>query len=311
GPVPSRRLGHSLGINNIPPKNCSYSCIYCQLGRTEKTRIERGTFYNIEDIVKAVEKKVKILQNRNEIIDYLTFVPDGEPTLDINLGKEIQILKKLKIKIAIITNSSLIWDSSVIRDLILADWVSLKIDAITEQVWRRINRPNKNLQHETILEGMLKFADAFKGKLVTETMLIKDINDNINEINKIANFLKELKPEISYISIPIRPPAEKWAISANEDSLNKIYQIIHEKSIAVEYLIGYEGNAFTLTGNIEEDLLSITSVHPMREDAIREFLKKGKSNWSIIENLLRENKIIKLKYQSNYFYMRNLKDITK
>ena len=90
GPVPSRRLGHSLGINNIPPKICTYSCVYCQVGRTLRMQVERGAFYEPEQIARNVEKKVKEAQDKGERIDYLTFVPDGEPTLDINLGKEIK-----------------------------------------------------------------------------------------------------------------------------------------------------------------------------------------------------------------------------
>jgi len=104
GPVPSRRLGQSLGINNIPPKICSYSCVYCQVGRTLHMQAERKAFYKPEEILKAVERKVKDAKNKGEGIDYLTFVPDGEPTLDINLGKEIELLKQLGIKIAVITN---------------------------------------------------------------------------------------------------------------------------------------------------------------------------------------------------------------
>ena len=108
GPVPSRRLGQSLGINNIPPKICTYSCIYCQLGRSLKMQIEREEFYHPEEIFKEVENKIREAMGRGEPIDYLTFVPDGEPTLDRNLGKEIEFLKQVGIKIAVITNSSLI-----------------------------------------------------------------------------------------------------------------------------------------------------------------------------------------------------------
>ncbi len=286
GPVPSRRLGQSLGINNIPPKSCTYSCIYCQLGRTKSTQIERKTFYNVEDIIKTIENKVKEIEKRNERVDYLTFVPDGEPTLDINIGKEIKALKKSGLKIAIISNSSLIWDSNVRNALNLADWVSLKIDAMSQKVWHRINRPNKFLQLDAIFEGMLKFVDEFSGELATETMLIKNINDDINEIKKIAEFIKKLKPNKSYISIPIRPPAEKWVVPASEDVVNAAYQIFHANGLAVECLIGHESNTFVSTGNIEEDLLSITAVHPMREEAVREFLEKNNSKWSILENLV-------------------------
>lgn len=306
GPVPSRRLGRSLGINNIPPKVCSYSCVYCQLGRTLNMQAERKVFYKPDQLLKAVEKKVKDAKDKGESIDYLTFVPDGEPTLDLNLGAEMELFKPLGIKIAIISNASLIWQKDVQDDLCKADWVSLKIDAVSEDVWRKIDRPHKFFQLDKILQGIIEFSRVFKGELATETMLIKDVNDNIEEMKKIAGFIANLTNVKSYISIPTRPPAEKWAKSADEHAVNRAYQVFKEKSIDVEYLIGYEGNAFAFTGNIEEDLLSITSVHPMRKEAVDEFLKKANGNWAIIDKLITENKLVKTEYKDNKFYMRKI-----
>ena len=306
GPVPSRRLGHSLGINNIPPKVCSYSCVYCQLGRTLNMGAERKDFYKPEEIFKDVEKKVKDARKNKEPIDYLTFVPDGEPTLDVNLGKEIELLKTLGIKIAVISNASLIGREDVRDDLCRADWVSLKIDAISKDIWRRTNRPHKSLQLDKILLGIEEFSRIFRGELATETMLIQDVNDDIEEIRKVASFNAKIRNVKSYISIPTRPPAEKWVKAANEHTINKAYQLFQEKSISTEYLIGYEGNAFAFTGNVEEDLLSITSVHPMREEAVDEFLEKAKASRKVIQKLLNENKLIETKYKNIKFYLRKL-----
>ena len=306
GPVPSRRLGQSLGINNIPPKICSYSCVYCQAGKTLRMQIEREAFYKPEEILKAVEKKIRDAKDKGERIDYLTFVPDGEPTLDINLGKEIELLKPLGIKIAVISNASLVWQKDVLEDLCKAEWVSLKIDAVSEDVWYKINRPHKPLEFEKILQGIIEFSHTFKAELATETMLIQDINDTVEEIRKIANFIVGLKDVKSYISIPTRPPAEKWVNSATEHTINTAYQLFKEKSIDAEYLIGYEGNAFAFTGNVEEDLLSITSVHPMREEAVDEFLKKAKASREVVQKLLNENKLIETEYKENKFYVRKI-----
>jgi len=306
GPVPSRRLGHSLGINNIPPKFCTYSCVYCQIGRTINMENERREFYKIEKILEDVEKKVKEARKIGEKIDYLTFVPDGEPTLDINIGKEIGFLKNLGIKIAVITNGSLIWKRDVQNDLCKADWVSLKVDAVSKEIWQRIDRPHKSLDLEEILEGIAEFSKIFKGELTTETMLIKGINDKYEEIKKIASFLEKLKPYKSYISIPTRPPAEKWAVPANEHNINMAFQVFNERDIDAEYLIGYEGNAFAFTGNIEEDLLSITSVHPMREEGVKELLKKADADWGVVEKLIRESKLMEVEYQGKKYYMRKI-----
>ena len=182
GPVPSRRLGQSMGINNIPPKICTYSCIYCQLGNTIKMQIEREGFYKTEEVIRDIGNKIQEAKEKGEHIDYLTFVPDGEPTLDKNIGREIQELKKFGIKIGVITNSSLIWDDNVKEGLSLADWVSLKVDSVSEKVWKRVDRPFKTLRLPEILKGIKGFASMFNGVLVTETMLIKGINDNKNEI---------------------------------------------------------------------------------------------------------------------------------
>lgn len=306
GPVPSRRLGRSLGINNIPPKICSYSCIYCQLGRTLNMQAERKVFYKPDELLKAVEKKIKDAKDKGERIDYLTFVPDGEPTLDINLGKEVELLKPLGIKIAIISNASLVWQKDVRDDLCKADWVSLKIDAVSEDVWRKIDRPYRSLRHDEILQGIAEFLRIFTGKLATETMLIQDVNDRIQELERISVFIAGLKNVKSYISIPTRPPAEKWAKSADEHAVNRAYQVFKEKSIDAEYLIGYEGNAFAFTGNVEEDLLSITSVHPMRKEAVNEFLKKANGDWTIIDKLITDNKLIETEYKDSKFYMRKI-----
>ena len=135
-------------------------------------------------------------------------------------------------------------------------------------------------------------------------MLIKDVNDNPEEIKKISNFLSELNPKTSYISIPIRPPAEKWVNPVDEAHINTAFQIISENVENCELLVGYEGDSFTFTGDVEEDLLSITSVHPMRKDSVMEFLKKSNSSWDILEKLISQNKVVELKYQNNLFYLR-------
>ena len=194
GPVPSRRLGRSLGINNIPPKLCTYSCVYCQLGRTPRMQVERQTFYKPERIVRAVRDKVEGAREAGEAIDYLTFVPDGEPTLDINLGCEIELLKLLRVKIAVITNGSLIWREGVREALMKADWVSLKVDSVREDVWRRVDRPYGALRLGLILRGALTFAREFEGQLVTETMLVEGLNDGSDHIREVADFLAELRP---------------------------------------------------------------------------------------------------------------------
>ena len=307
GPVPSRRLGRSMGINNIPPKICTFACVYCQLGRTLKMQVERQAFYEPEEVFEEVQSKLEKATESGEPVDYLTFVPDGEPTLDANLGREIALVKRLGIPVAVITNSSLIHRQDVREDLMEADWVSLKVDAASEEVWREIDRPHGSLHLDEVLDGMLAFAAAYEGELVTETMLVCDVNDGADDVREIARFLDRLEPARAYLSIPTRPPAEPWVRPPSEASINRAYQIVGESVEHVEYLIGYEGNAFAFTGNVEEDLLSITSVHPMREDAVREFLARAGAGWPAVRWLVARDQLVEMDYEGHRFYMRKLR----
>ena len=307
GPIPSRRLGRSLGVNNIPPKICSYSCVYCQIGLTDSMSVSRKEFYSPDEIFKEVSSKVKTLQNSGEKIDYISFVPDGEPTLDINLGKEIDLLKPLGIKIAVITNSSLLWDEDVRKDLMIADWVSIKIDTIDEKIWRKIDRPNGKLDFQKILSGIKTFVSSFKGVMVTETMLVKGVNDNVESIKSTVEFIKQLNPDKAYILVPTRPPAEKFVEPPSEENLNEAYQIFNASINNVELLAYSEGTDFSYSSDAEKELLSILAVHPMRKDAVEKFLSKSRSDWNLIENLSANNLLKEVKYYDNTFFVKNIK----
>ncbi len=192
GPVPSRRLGRSLGINNVAAKICSYSCTYCQVGKTSTITTRRLPFYAPQVIFNEVERKVREARSMGERVDYLTFVPDGEPTLDVGLGREISLLKRIGIPVAVLTNASLISRTDVKEDLLGADLVSLKVDAVSEGLWKRINRPHNALKLDAVLEGIAGFSRDSEGAVVSETMLIDEI-DYENEFEKVAGFLKHLK----------------------------------------------------------------------------------------------------------------------
>lgn len=301
GPVPSRRLGKSLGINNLPHKICSYSCIYCQLGRTTDKTIERKSYFRPEEIRREVEKKIEEFEE----IDFLTFVPNGEPTLDVNLGREIKELKDFSMKIAVITNGSLLWREDVRKDLMEADWISIKIDSVDRKIWSAINRPHPSLNLEKVLDGILEFSSNFNGFLATETMLLDGINDS--KFGKFVEFLEKLNPNKSYISVPIRPPAEDWVKPAREDKLNQLYQEIRERSIDVELLIHYEGRDFGISEDIKESILSIASVHPLREDYLLDLLAKAKADKHVLIELVEEGKLSEVVYRGMKFYVKRMK----
>ncbi|MCQ8903007.1 MAG: radical SAM protein [Methanothrix sp.] len=304
GPVPSRRLGMSLGVNNIPPKICTYSCIYCQLGRTLKTSVKRRGFYPPDRILDEVKRKVS---EAGVKIDYITFVPDGEPTLDVNIGEEIDLLRALGFRIAVLSNASLLWDPDVREDLMNADLVSVKIDTTDEGIWKRINRPHQSLKLAQLLEGVRDFAAGYSGDLITESMLIRDLNDDDGSLRGIAEFLSEVDPEKAYISAPIRPPAESWALPPAEERLNAAYQIMSEILDRVELLVSHEEGAFVSAGDVRSDILSITAVHPMREMALRSILDRRGEDWTLVERLLECGDLMETLYSGERFYIRRLK----
>ena len=304
GPIPSRRLGKSLGINNISSaKKCSYSCIYCQVGITRKLSITRVNFFEPDVIFAEVQKHLNTLQEADKP-DYLTFVANGEPTLDANLGKSIEKLKTFQIPIAVITNASLLNQKLVRDDLRLADWVSVKVDANNEDIWRAINRPFGSLDFKAHVEGLLNFSTEYKGKLVTETMLVQGINDSTATLKKTASLITQLKPSIAYIAIPTRPPALSWVEAPDETVINKAYQIFTEEGLNTELILGFEGTNTGFTGNAMEDIINISTVHPIREDTMLELLRKNNADPTILTTLLQGKYIQQIKYGLNTFYIR-------
>lgn len=304
GPVPSRRLGRSLGLNHIPPKTCSYACVYCQLGRTPHMQIARQAFYPPEAVVAAVQEKVAVAAACGEPIDYITCVPDGEPTLDLYLGEILAALKPLGIPLAVITNASLLGDPAVRTALAQADWVSLKMDAAPESIWRRVDRPHGRLHLAEILAGARTFARNFNGTRVTETMLVAGVNDAPDTLAATAAVIADLCPAIAYIGIPTRPPAELWVRPPDEGTLNRAYQIFAATLPRVELLIGYEGNAFAATGDAVADLLSITAVHPLRADAVAALLARCGVTWDTVHDLVARGDLVAAEFNHYTFYLR-------
>jgi wyosine [tRNA(Phe)-imidazoG37] synthetase (radical SAM superfamily) len=304
GPVPSRRLGQSLGINNIPPKICTYACIYCQLGRTIRLRYRRSAYYSPEEIEQHVRQRLQFLRGENTRVDYLTFVPDGEPTLDLRLNESIERLKPFHLPIAVITNASLLYLPDVQEALLKADLISLKIDAVDESIWRRIDRPHARISFPQYLESIRQFARRYSGHLITETMLVREVNTAEAQLQALAEFIAQLKPETAYLAIPTRPPAEEFVLPPSEEMLNRAFQIYSRQIPQTEYLIGYEGNRFASTGDVREDLLSITAVHPMRRDAVLQLLQKAGASFQVVEELIQQGELKEAEYQGETFYLR-------
>ncbi len=304
GPVTSRRLGKSLGINHIPPKYCTYSCVYCQVGKTNHLIHERKNFYEAEEVYEIVKNKLEQLSQIHEVVDFITLVPDGEPTLDNNLNEIIEKLKNLGPPIAVITNGSLLGDMHVRDSLKSADWVCIKVDTVEENSWKKINRPHESLDLKDILAGIELFTESFKGNFVTESMLIKNLNDSPETVRETAKFIKKLQPRHSYLLIPTRPPAELWVQPPEEQIVTEAYHIFKEYCPKVTLLIDFPADKIPVTSHLEDEILALTSVHPLRQIEVNQMIKDAKSEDTIIERLIKENKLIKTDYNGYTFYLR-------
>lgn len=307
GPVPSRRLGHSLGLNNIPPKHCSYSCIYCQVGPTAAQEIAPRTFYLPETILREVGQRLEAVRAQGETVDYLTFVPDGEPTLDVNLGESIDALRPLGLPIAVISNASLIWRPEVREALGRADWVSVKVDSVDEATWRRINQPHPDLNLPDILDGIRSFAATYGGTLASETLLVAGVNDDAAGVEAVARFIAEAGIRLAYLAIPHRPPADSTVACPDETTVTRAWHILAERVGQVELLTAYEGDAFPPLDDPRGQLLAVTAVHPMRESAVRALLTRAGMDMALAQELVDSGELRRVNHGGEVFYIRHLR----
>lgn len=292
GPVPSRRLGVSLGISPIPKKTCNYSCVYCQLGRTDHMTNTRQMFFSVEDIMVEFEE---VLREKIHF-DVVTIVGEGEPTLYLGLGELIDEIKKRTDKpVAVITNGALLYDTQLQSELGKADIVLPTMDAYDEESLKRINRPHGSLKFEDIKRGLEEFSEKYQGQLWIEIMLIKDVNDDDESLGKYAEMLKRIKYEKLYLNTPVRPPAESDVSIVDHEKMDHAAELLGGISID---LLSSEG----FHSEIEDDhaaILSIIKRHPMNQFEIEGFLaSRGRSDIdAFLDGLRRDDKVEVINYK--------------
>lgn len=297
GPVPSRRMGLSLGVSPIIDKKCNYSCVYCQLGRTSNMVYKRKEFIPLEDIIFELKEHLK----KNVKIDVVTIVGEGEPTLYSRLGELIVKIKKLTDKpVAVITNGSLLYDESVKKELKNADIVLPSLDAYSKEVYKKIDRPHGNIIFEKVINGLIDFSKEFNGELWIEIMLIKGINDSKESILKFKEILKEINYQRLFINTPVRPPAEKWVEKSENSSIKRACEILNGTSIETILSTGFDSNIH----DDYEAILSIIKRHPMNQYELKTFLEKRKSHkiYETIEKLDKDNSVSRVKYMGYITY---------
>jgi len=287
GPVPSRRLGFSLGIDIIPFKTCSLNCIYCQLGPTAKKTIRRKEYFSSSDILSQIKKKL----SSGLRIDYITFSGSGEPTLNRDLGKLIREIKKItSVPVAVLTNSTILSRKTVRKALEAADLVVPSLDAATQEIFVKVNRPYSSLKVEEIIEGLRKFRQEFKRSIWLEIMLVKGVNESPSHIRKLKEAVTNIKPEKVQLNTVIRPPAEKFTSPLNRKELEKLKNIFGGYcEIIVEF---DKKSQKSPSENLEGAILSLIQRRPVTLADISASLGKHKNEiLKYLNFLLIEGKI--------------------
>lgn len=273
GPVYSRRLGQSLGFDPVPLKTCNWNCVYCQLGRSKPMVNEQKEYFPAEDILADVRQALALHTPGD--IDWITFVGSGETTLHSRLGWLINEVKVLtQHPVAVITNGSLLYLPEMREELALADAVLPSLDAGTQEMYQRVNRPMAELPFESLLEGLITFRKEYQGKLWVEVMLLQGLNDTEPALRDIANALVRIQPDEVHILLPTRPPVETWVQPADEDGLLRARAILGD----IAHVIHPGSGSFDLSGNesLVDAVVGIITRHPMRESELIETLQ----HWS-------------------------------
>ncbi len=283
GPVPSRRLGMSLGISPIPQKTCNYSCLYCQLGRTSHMTNTRQSFFPLEEILLEFDDFLK----KQVRFDVVTIVGEGEPTLYSGLGELITGIKeKTDVPVAVITNGALLYDPQVRSELSQADIVLPTLDAYDEASFRAINRPHGSLRFEDVKEGLVSFSREFEGQLWIEIMLMEGINDDDESLGKYAALLGGLRYDRLYLNTPVRPPAEPEVRPLSSEKMKRALQLLG--GTAIDLLVSGDFHS-----DIKDDyqaVLSIIKRHPMNQHEIEDFLaSRGNKDYPSLLARLKED----------------------
>lgn len=292
GPVPSRRLGNSLGISPIPKKTCNYSCIYCQLGRTDHLTNQRKMFFPVQEIIEEFDQFLM----KSEAFDVVTIVGEGEPTLYLGLGELIQEIKKRTDQpVAVITNGALLYDPQVRAELAEADIVLPTVDAYDQALFKKINRPHGTIDFHQVQSGLKTFSETFDGQLWIEIMLIDGINDDDESLGKYKGLLQEIHHDRLYLNTPVRPPAESYAKAVSPERMERAVELLG--GISIEMLVS-EGFHSEIPDH-KEAILSIIKRHPMNQFEIEGFLKSRgcQEPSAILDELRKDSRVVSIVYK--------------
>jgi wyosine [tRNA(Phe)-imidazoG37] synthetase (radical SAM superfamily) len=298
GPVPSRRLGYSLGVDLLPFKTCSLSCIYCQLGNSPKKTIRRINPYSEKKMLEEIKEFLKT----GARVDFITFSGSGEPTLNKSIGWLVrQIKKSTTIPVAVLTNSTLLSRAEVRKELAAADVVVPSLDAATQRIFKKINRPHPSLRIEKIIEGLVKFRKEFKGQIWLEIMLVKGVNDSPAEIKKLKEAAARINPDKIQLNTVVRPPAEKTAKPLTPEEMNKIKEFFGEKAEVVASFRKKEQEKAAV--DIAEAILAMVRRRPVSLEDLENSLGQTREELSLeIQKLLQQKKIKQVRHLDRDYF---------
>ena len=265
GPVPSRRLGRSLGVDLVPFKTCTYDCIYCQLGRTTRKTTTRKEWVPLEDVLDELDTKL------SSEPDYVTLSGSGEPTLFSRLAELIERIKAMtRVPVAVLTNGSLLWDEDVRRQLMQADLVVPSLDAGDEAMFRLVNRPAENISFEQTFDGLVDFRREFRGEYWLEVFVIGAYTAIPDELAKLAKCVERIRPDRVQLNTVTRPPAEEYAVGVSSQRLAKLASAFHPRAEIIADFRGVHRQAEFVAGR--EEILQMLRRRPCSVDDVADGL---------------------------------------
>jgi len=268
GPVPSRRLGRSLGVDLVPYKTCTFDCIYCDVGKTTHKTTSRQFFVSPQEIQRELELTLSMLDKKP---DYITLSGSGEPTLNTNIGEIIRKIKEITlIPLAVLTNGSLLSMDEVRRDLQEADIVLPSLDAATPALFEYINRPHSSLAIKEIISGLIQFRKQYRGQIWLEILFCRGVNDGKEEIEKLKKVIETLGPDRVQLNTPVRPPAEEFAYPLTSTQLEEIRKRLGDKAEIVSEFAAPLGKEFNSAKDTE--ILSLIKRRPCTTEDISKAL---------------------------------------
>jgi len=259
GPVPSRRLGRSLGIDLVPHKICTYDCIYCQIGKTTEKTIVRKEYAPVREILEEVGR---FLKEGTSSVDHLSLGGSGEPTLHSKIRSIIEGLKNMTlIPVAVITNGFLLWEPEVREDLLQADIVLPSLDAVSQEVFMEINRPRSGFSIKKVIEGMVEFRKLYRGQIWLEILFCRGFNDGKEELMRMKKVVDRVQPDRLHLNTVVRPPSEKWVAPLNQKEMEEIRAFFGEKASIISEFDRHP--SWVSERDIKEEILKILKRRPL------------------------------------------------